>query len=336
MINLVAPLIFLGIIALKLSWPIISHLLLSLLCLFPPLIHFWLVPGGLAWRNYRSTGPSKLKGPSGWPILGSMPSMGPLAHRKLAALAASLGAKPAMALSLGLTPVIISSDPETAGEILCSPSFSDRPVRESARSLMFKRAIGFAPSGTYWRHLRRIASNHMFSPRRISELGGLRGRIADEMMEEVRTEIGGRGFVELRNILQKGSLSNVLESVFGDEGVELMGREDLGDMVREGYELIARFNWEDHFPLRPLDFYGVKRRCHELAAKVRGLLGKLVDDRRRTRSESLGFVNGNDFLSSLLSLPEEDQLSNSDLVAVLWVRTMPPFSSFLSPVCPMG
>ncbi|KAK4791262.1 hypothetical protein SAY86_031675 [Trapa natans] len=321
LIYLILLLIFLGVIVLKGSWHIISHLLLSvLLCLFPPLTHFWLVPGGLAWRNHRNTsGPLKLKGPCGWPILGSIPSMGPLAHRKLAALAASLGAKPAMALSLGLTPVIISSDPETAKEILCSPSFSDRPVKESARSLMFERAIGFAPSGVYWRHLRRIAANHMFSPRRIGGLGRLRARIADQMMEEVKKEHEGHGFVKLRRILQKGSLSIMLESVFGDMALELLDRrEEMEDMVKEGYELIATFNWEDHFPLRLLDFFGVKRRCHELAAKVRRLVGKVVEDRKRTRSEGLGFINGNDFLSSLLSLPDEDQLNESDMVAVLW------------------
>ncbi|OWM76206.1 hypothetical protein CDL15_Pgr009852 [Punica granatum] len=253
----------------------------------------------------------------GWPILGSIPSMGSLAHRKLAAMASSLGAKPAMVLSLGLTPVIISSDPETAREILCSPSFSDRPVKASAHLLMFERAIGFAPSGTYWRHLRRIAASHMFSPRRISGLEGLRGRVADEMVKEVSREMGGRGFVELRGTLQKGSLSNVLESVFGSESVELLGREELGVLVREGYELMAKFNWEDHFPLRLLDFNGVKRRCHELALKVRHVLGKVVEDRKKARV-GLGFGNGNDFLSALLSLPEEDQLNDSDTVAVLW------------------
>ncbi|OIT03866.1 cytochrome p450 78a7 [Nicotiana attenuata] len=33
---------------------------------------------------------------------------------------------------------------------------------------MFSRAIGFAPNGTYWRLLRRIASSHLFAPKRIA------------------------------------------------------------------------------------------------------------------------------------------------------------------------
>ena len=94
--------------------------------------------------------------------------------------------------------MIISSHPDTAKEILCGPSFSDRPVKESARSLMFERAIGFASSGDYWRSLRRIVANHMFSPRRISSLEGLRRHVADEMAVGVGMEMRERGVVEVR------------------------------------------------------------------------------------------------------------------------------------------
>lgn len=240
--------------------------------------------------------------------------MGSLAHRKLATMAASCGATRLMALSLGVTPVIISSHPDTAKEILCGSSFSNRPVKASARLLMFERAIGFAPSGDYWRHLRRIAANYMFSPKRISGSEALRLRVADEMVVGVRKEMEERSVVKLRGILQKGSLSNIMESVFG-RGLGSVEGEGLGFMVIEGYELIAKFNWEDYFPLGFIDFYGVKRRCSKLAAKVNGVVGKMIEERKRVGELSGG---GNDFLSVLLSLPKEDQLSDSDMVAVLW------------------
>ncbi|KAF8408422.1 hypothetical protein HHK36_007574 [Tetracentron sinense] len=94
----------------------------------------------------------------------------------------------------------------------------------------------------------------MFSPRRISGFEGLRRRIVDEMLEGVWREMEERGVVEVREILQKGSLRNVVESVFG-RCVCLEG-EELGLMVKEGYELISKFNWEDYFPLGFLDFCG--------------------------------------------------------------------------------
>ncbi|XP_074310024.1 cytochrome P450 78A4-like [Silene latifolia] len=276
------------------------------------LLHFWLVPGGFAWRRHGLNSSAELKGPLGWPVLGSLPEMGVLAHRKLASMASSLGCTRLMALSLGTTPVIISSDPETAKEILSSSSFSDRPIKASARLLMFERAIGFAPAGTYWRHLRRIAATHMFSPRRISSLEGVRQCLAVEMAGNVSKEMKVRGVVKLRRMLQEVSLKNMLESVFGSNlGSE---GEKLGLMVREGYELISEFNLEDYFSLGFLDFNGVKRRCNKLSSKVNELLGKIVIE-RRTNGD---FKNKNDYLSVMLSLPDEEKLSDSDMVAVLW------------------
>ncbi|XVF85256.1 hypothetical protein PTKIN_Ptkin17bG0103300 [Pterospermum kingtungense] len=285
-------------------------LTLSFSSVSPFFLNYWLVPGGFAWRNHHFYSP-QLRGPTGWPLLGTLPLMGSLAHRKLANMAASLGATRLMTFSLGATRVIISSHPDTAREILSGSSFSDRPIKESARLLMFERAIGFAPSGKYWRHLRRIAANHMFSPRRISCLEPLRQQVADEMLVEVSQAMEMEGFVELRGILQKGSLSNILESTFGSCGG--LEREELGFMVKEGYELITMFNWEDYLPLRFLDFNGVKRKCHKLSEKVRSIVGQIVKERK------MGQVNGgNDFLGALLALPKEDQLSDSDMVAVLW------------------
>nr|UYE91660.1 cytochrome P450 [Tamarix hispida] len=298
------------IIIQRTSWPL-CLVVFSSFSFFYFLLRFWLVPGGFAWRKHERS--ANLRGPVGWPLLGILPEMGPLAHRKLASLAASMGALRLMALSLGTIPLIISSHPETAKEILCSPSFSDRPVKASARLLMFERAIGFSPSGKYWRRLRRIAATCMFSSQRISSLEGLRLETVDEMVASVLEEMEVRGAVELRGILRKGSLSNILNSIFG---TGLGSKEErLGSMIEEGYELISGFNWEDYFPcLDFLDFRGVKRRCCSLANNVNELIGEIIKDRKK--DEGLG--SRNDYLSVLLSLPADDQLSDSDMVAVLW------------------
>ncbi|XP_057776958.1 cytochrome P450 78A5-like [Salvia miltiorrhiza] len=217
-----------------------------------------------------------------------------------------------MAISLGIERVVISSDPETAKEILCGGAFLDRPVRDSTRLLMFDRAIGFSPSGSHWRHLRRIASTHMFSPRRVAGLEGLRQAAADNIIRRVEEEMSAGGFVELRGILQRASLENVLESVFGVSGLGF--GDELGVMVREGYELMGEFNWADYFPLEFLDFFGVRRRCHKLAGKVSEIVTRIIKERKRDGD----FKVRDDFLSVLLSLPQEDLLSHADMVAVLW------------------
>ncbi|KAK4383539.1 cytochrome [Sesamum angolense] len=127
-------------------------------------------PGGVAWKNGRnSIGAVAIPGPRGLPIFGSLFTLSRgLAHRSLASMALHYNSKQLMAFSLGSTPVVVTSDPQVAKEILTSPHFADRPIKQSTRSLMFSRAIGFAPNGTYWRLLRRIAASHLFAPRRIA------------------------------------------------------------------------------------------------------------------------------------------------------------------------
>lgn len=303
------------------SWSLFTLILSTSLALLAISLNYWLVPGGFAWRKYHNyyNKHAKISGPIGWPIFGTLPEMGSLAHRKLASMATSLNAKRLMVLSLGMNPVIISSHPETAREILCGPAFSNRPVKKSARMLMFERAIGFAPYGIYWRHLRKVAATHMFSPRKISNLGSLRQHVINKMVVRTWKEMEHKGVVEVRGILHEGSLNNMLQSVFGvNNFLSSEIKEVLGDMIKEGYDLIAKFNWEDYFPFMFLDFHGVKRRCHKLVTNVNRVVGQIVDARKKSGE----FVGQNDFLSALLSMPEEERLNESDVVTILWVSIL--------------
>ncbi|XP_008801841.3 cytochrome P450 78A5-like [Phoenix dactylifera] len=295
------------------SWHLL-FLLFTLSFVLPLFLTTWLVPGGFAWHKYSGNAPIA-PGPIGWPLLGSLPLMGPLAHRKLSNLSKSHHARRLMALSFGATPVVISSHPDTAREILCSAAFSDRPTKLSARLLMFERAIGFAPSGDYWRRLRRIAATNMFSPRRIAALESLRHRVADDMIRRVSEEMERTGMVVLRGVLQKGSLESIVGSLFGKISLREVEGKELIEMVKEGYELIGKFNLEDYFSLGGLlDFFGVGRRCKHLSARVKALMGKIIGERRRQGD----FSEQDDFLSLLLALPKEERLSDSDIIAVLW------------------
>lgn len=127
--------------------------------------------GGPAWSISRLwTGRCTPDGPRGWPILGSWKLMqGRNVHRELAEVAWSGGAstRKLMAISVGTTRIALTSDPDVAKEILRSVVFGDRPVKLAALLQGFDRAIGFAPQGVYWRHLRKIAVVNMFSHQQI-------------------------------------------------------------------------------------------------------------------------------------------------------------------------
>ncbi|PKI41840.1 hypothetical protein CRG98_037764 [Punica granatum] len=227
-----------------------------------------------------------------------------------------------MAFSLGFTPVVVASDPVTAREVLTSPHFADRPLKQSARALMFGRAIGFAPSGTYWRLLRRIAASHLFSPRRISAHEPGRRLDCAKMIRDISSEQATLGHVSLRRHLQLAALNNIMGSVFGKrydparDGAEL---DELTGMVREGFELLGAFNWSDYLPWLSYiyDPHRITERCSKLVPRVRNFVSSIIEEHRARGSEKK-LSDGSDFVDVLLSLDGDEKLHEDDMIAVLW------------------
>ncbi|XP_022775761.1 cytochrome P450 78A5-like [Durio zibethinus] len=289
------------------------------------IIALWLSPGGLAWARFRSKVSFAIPGPLGLPFIGLLTVFtGSTPHRVLAKLAKTLNAVKLMAFSVGFTRFIISSDPETARDILNNSAFADRPVKESAYELLFHRAMGFAPYGEYWRNLRRISATHLFSPKRISGFEGLRREIGVKMVDQIKDLMDSEGKVLIRKVFHFGSLNNVMVTVFGrsyDFGKSGEGFE-LEELVSEGYELLGIFNWSDHFPLLGwLDLQGVRKKCRNLVSKVNVFVGKIIKDHRLKRLDG-GLKDDDsevgDFVDVLLDLEKYEKLNESDMIAVLW------------------
>ncbi|CAL4933310.1 unnamed protein product [Urochloa decumbens] len=286
-------------------------------------------PGGPAWAHGRGRlGATAIPGPRGLPVFGSIFALSRgLPHRALAAMAraSSPRATELMAFSVGNTPAVVSSCPATAREVLSHPCFADRPVKRSARELMFARAIGFAPSGEYWRLLRRVASAHLFAPRRVAAHEPGRQADADAMLRAVADEMAassGAATVVLRPHLQHAALNNIMGSVFGRRYGADDEAEQLKGMVREGFELLGAFNWSDHLPwlAHLYDPSDVARRCAKLVPRVQAFVRGVIDEHRRRRSQSSGAApdDNADFVDVLLSLDGDDKLADDDMVAVLW------------------
>jgi hypothetical protein len=158
-------------------------------------------------------------------VLGSMNLMVNIAHHKLAATAEWFGAKWLMAFNLSETRVIVTCNPDVAKEILNSLVFADRPVKESAYSLMFNRVIGFAPYEVYWQTLRRIAATHLFCPKQINTSEPQRSEIAAQMVFVIACRSATEDkFFSACDVLKRASLSNMMCFVFGKnyETVELL------------------------------------------------------------------------------------------------------------------
>ncbi|XP_030527417.2 cytochrome P450 78A7-like [Rhodamnia argentea] len=306
------------------AYVLLPSLLLAFLAL--SLLTWALSPGGIAWTHGRNRmGPLPIPGPRGLPVFGSLLALRSLPHRALASAAASPDGAQLTAFSLGSTPAVVSSDPRTAREILSSPAFADRPLKRSARSLMFERAIGFAPAGAYWRLLRRVAASHLFAPRRVSAHGPARLRDCAAMAVRIAAEQKARGFVVLRDHLQLASLNSVMGSVFGkryDAARDAEELEDLRSMVREGFELLGAFNWSDYVPwLRYVyDPFRVDERCARLVPRVKRFVGGIIADHRQKNNDCDDEVASDeaDFVDVLLSLDGDEKLDEDDMVAILW------------------
>ncbi|KAM0825069.1 hypothetical protein ACQ4PT_069808 [Festuca glaucescens] len=302
-------------------------LLLPSTSLLPPLLAtlllaaslVWLSPGGPAWALSLCRRPPP--GPPG--VVTALSS--PVAHRVMSTLSRSVqGGAALMSFSVGLTRFVVSSQPDTAREILVNPAFGDRPVKDAARHLLFHRAMGFAPSGdAHWRALRRLAAAHLFGPRRVAASAPQRASIGARMLGDVASLMARHGEVAPRWFLHAASFNHVMSVVFGKRYDDFASQEGttVEEMVNEGYDLLGTFNWADHLPLlKWLDLQGVRRRCDRLVRKVEAYVGNIIQEHRAKRAASGGIADeiSGDFVDVLLGLEGEDKMSDSDMIAVLW------------------
>ncbi|KAK6160781.1 hypothetical protein DH2020_004162 [Rehmannia glutinosa] len=288
------------------------------------LINWAYSSGGPAWKNGRQElGRVPIPGPKGLPFFGSLFSLSHgLAHRTLARMASRYAANKLMAFSLGSTPAVVTSDTCIAREILTSPHFASRPIKESAKQLMFSRAIGFAPDGPHWRMLRRIASTHLFAPKRILAHEAARQLECAAMLNGIAKEQSLQGYVQLRKHLQAASLNSIMEIVFGKRYNTTKHdneSKELNEIVREGFELLGAFNWSDHIRWIKYfyDPFRIQERCVALVPRVKGLIKEIIKEHRLGNSNNSRYKC--DFIDVLLSLDGEETLDEDDMVAVLWL-----------------
>lgn len=132
-------------------------------------------------------GRSKLPpGPKPLPVIGNMHQMGDLPHQTLWHMAEKYG--PIMHLQMGSLPWVVVSTAAAAEEFLRvqDKAWASRPQHIADKIFTNNfRDIVMAPYGSHWRHMRKICTLELFTPKRIESFRTWRTEEFDEMMRSV-------------------------------------------------------------------------------------------------------------------------------------------------------
>jgi hypothetical protein len=256
--------------------------------------------------------------PPGLPILGHLPLLGSLPHRKLQAMAARHG--PVMLLRLGRVPTVVASSAAAAQEVMKARdlAFASRPRVRMAERLLYGRDMAFAPYGERWRQSRRVGVLHLLSHRRVQAFRHAREQEAAAMVGRVRRRRGADDdddVVNLNAVLISYTNGVISRAAFGDGGSHgLDGGEKLAKVFAEFEELIGTVTVGELVPwLAWVDtLMGLDARTARMSDEMDALVERVISDHRRRRRrsdrrEKEGRNDHRDFVDVLLDVNEAEE-----------------------------
>uniref|UniRef100_A0A453G1L3 Isoflavone 2'-hydroxylase n=1 Tax=Aegilops tauschii subsp. strangulata TaxID=200361 RepID=A0A453G1L3_AEGTS len=271
-------------------------------------------------------------------------------HVTLAGLAARHG--PVLSLRLGRRDAVVVTSLRLAKECFSTEldvNFANRPRFPSAREVSFGyTGLSAASYGPHWRSMRRIATVHLLSARRVdlmsdATIAGETGAMVRRLARAAAAASGGVTRVELKRNLFELSHGVLMEAIAGAKGTR-DGSD--ADMSKEAHEfkkvvdeivpLLGMANLHDHLPgpLRWLDFGGVRRRLTELVNRRNALMHGLIDAERQRRPQEDHATDellpeSKSMIGVMLSLQESDpqQYTDTFIAALVTVSTPPPTGS---------
>lgn len=270
-------------------------------------------------------------------MLGNLPQLGAKPHQTLAALAKVYG--PLFHLRLGSVPVVVAASPAVASLFLKThdANFSNRPPNTGSNYMAYDRQdLVWAPYGPLWRMLRKICSNHLFSPKALDDSARLRheevAMLAKSLVAAARG--GGQEGVRVGDHLI-ACTANILTRAMLGRRLFVLQEEDSGgheearqfrEMAVELNNLAGVFMVGDFVPaLRWLDSKEVLRRMKRLGDRYDAFLDKIIDDHlssdKETEQDMLRLLMG---IKDGAGAGEGVQLTDTNIKALLLVNPPPP------------
>ncbi|CAD6240667.1 unnamed protein product [Miscanthus lutarioriparius] len=249
--------------------------------------------------------------PRGFPILGHLPLLGPLPHRKLWAMAQAHG--PVMLLRFGRVPTVVASSAAAAQEVMKTHdlAFASRPRLRMAERLVYGRDVAFVPYGEHWRQGRRVCVLHLLSQRRVTSFRHAREQEVAAMLARVRRD--GGGAVNLTAQIISYTNGIISRAAFGDKGGSYYDGPDGGEKLTKLFAdfegLLGTVTMGDFVPwLAWVDaLMGLDAKATRTSAEMDAFLERVISDhRQRRRGGHRDEDDHRDFVDVLLDVNDDE------------------------------
>uniref|UniRef100_A0A2N9FC00 Cytochrome P450 n=1 Tax=Fagus sylvatica TaxID=28930 RepID=A0A2N9FC00_FAGSY len=263
-----------------------------------------------------------------WPIIGHLPLLGGTKppYRTLGAMADKYG--PAFTIQLGFHRALVVSSWEMAKECFTTNDLavSSRPQLVAAKHMGYNSAVfGFAPYGSFWRELRKLATLELLSSSRLEQLSYVRVSEVETSLKELytlwtkRKNESGQILVEMKQWFADLTLNVILRMIAGKRYYGDHSDADDKEVARrcqkameEFLRYTGLFVVSDAIPcLGWLDIGGHEKAMKKVAKEIDTILEEWLEEHKQKRAS--GEAKGpQDFMDVMLSVLDGKDLEGFD------------------------
>ncbi|KAG8384485.1 hypothetical protein BUALT_Bualt04G0122600 [Buddleja alternifolia] len=258
------------------------------------------------------------------PIIGHLHLFGPkqLVHKTLAAMADKHG--PAFTIRFGSQENLVISNWQMAKECYATHDkvFLGRPKITAAKLLTYNFAMfGFAPYGSYWREMRKIATLELLSHRRVGMLHHIRASEMQTSLKELydlwvsRKNQKNGLLVDMKKWFEDQSLNATVRMVGGKRFVGDSKETETSSqqkVMRDFMYYFGVFVISDYIPLLGwLDIQGHQKTMRKMAKELDTLIGGWLDEHKRKKISGEGRED-QDFMDVMIKVLEDANFPGFD------------------------
>jgi cytochrome P450 len=271
----------------------------------------------------------RVPGPFPWPVVGNLLMLGKLPHHAFYRLSKKYG--DIMELKLGSVRTIVISSPEMAKQVLKVHDLicASRP-ETIAGKILFERDIGWAPYGDRWRHMRKLSTLELLTPKRLEDSRNIRDEEVSWLVHAIFEHCKEGNPVNMQTSLSGTSMNVISRLLFKKRYFNTMHNDEeskeFKDIVMKITTMSGVFNISDYVPfLKPFDLQGIRLECNQILSRVNRFFNKIIQEHLKEKKKA---NESKDFLDVMLSHPGVDGEDRLDELTIKGVAIV-SYSMFL-------